>query len=658
MDGIETAAKIRERATHLARSAPIIFVTAIDTDRERILRAYASGAVDFMQKPLEPAILTAKVGVFAALYRARELARQRTIELETERRTGEEAARRFRLLIESVSDYAIFILDPKGHVSTWNVGAERIKGYTASEIVGKHFSTFYSRAEVAAGKCELELEIAERTGRYEEDGWRIRKDGSRFWASVTITALRNREGVLIGFAKITRDLTERRHNEERLRRIAAENAALEAKANADRAQRIQREFLALAAETLASSLDYRTTLASVARLAVPELADWCSVELVEPGCPRPVQVAVEHADPDKVRYAKELGARYPPDPNAKTGVAEVIRTGKPLLYAELPPGLIEAAARDDEHLRLLRELRLESAIVAPLVGRDRILGALTFVYAGSGRGYTESDLAFVDDFARRAAMAIENSQAHATVKATLDFQEGFVAVLGHDLRNPLSAIDMGAAVLRQRMGNDPATARVLDRMRSSSKRMALMIEQILDLTRSRLGGGLELRPAPLDLCPVLTVIVEELRAAHPSQAIELHCPPAATGTWDRARLEQVFSNLVANAISYGAPEKPVKVQVHLLGEEEVRVTVHNEGEPIPEALLARIFEPFRRGGRDSRTSHTAGVGLGLYISREIVRGHGGEIDVRSDRAEGTTFRVTLPRIAAVPAPLQFGARLM
>jgi hypothetical protein len=222
MDGIETAQKLRARATQLGRRVPIIFVTAIDTDRARILQAYDAGAVDFMQKPLEAQVLQAKVGVFADLYRSRHLANEATRKFENERRGAEEEARRFRLVVESVRDYAIFILDPKGHVATWNPGAERIKGYRSSEITGKHFSVFYPPDVAATGKCEAELEIATREGRFEEEGWRLRKDGSRLWASVTITALRDPEtGELVGFAKVTRDLTERVRNEATLQQLAA-----------------------------------------------------------------------------------------------------------------------------------------------------------------------------------------------------------------------------------------------------------------------------------------------------------------------------------------------------------------------------------------------------------------------------------------------------
>ena len=290
-------------------------------------------------------------------------------------------------------------------------------------------------------------------------------------------------------------------------------------------------------------------------------------------------------------------------------------------------------------------------MIVPLIHRERrVLGAISFVYADSGRRYTESDLAFAEDFARRAAMAIENAHAHATLGAALEFQERFVAVLGHDLRNPLAAIDMAAGVLRQRakIANDAATMNVLDRMKSSSTRMSRMIEQVLDLARIRLAGGLALSPEPMNLCETITRIVNEVRMAHPSRTIVLRCEPIR-GTWDGDRLEQVFSNLIANAVHYGAPEKPVSVDARLESG-AVRVGVHNEGEPISESVRAGLFNPFRRGARDSRHAKTAGLGLGLYISREIALAHGGSLEVQSSSSEGTTFRVTLPGGSAPSTP--------
>jgi PAS domain S-box-containing protein len=169
----------------------------------------------------------------------------------------------FRLLVASVRDYAIFMLDPHGRVTTWNIGAERIKGYAAADIIGQHFSIFYPPEDVAAGKPGWELVEAEREGRFEDEGWRLRKDGSRFWADVVITAVRDASGVLRGFAKVTRDLTARREAEETARRLAAEQAA---RAEAEKAETFQRDLLAIVGHDLRNCLSVVLTAAEMNRL--------------------------------------------------------------------------------------------------------------------------------------------------------------------------------------------------------------------------------------------------------------------------------------------------------------------------------------------------------------------------------------------------------
>jgi sigma-B regulation protein RsbU (phosphoserine phosphatase) len=229
-------------------------------------------------------------------------------------------------------------------------------------------------------------------------------------------------------------------------------------------------------------------------------------------------------------------------------------------------------------------------------------------------------------------------------KRAAEFQERFVAILAHDLRNPLAAIDMGVALLRRTA--EPRAARVIGRLESSTARMSRMIEQILDFTRSRLGGGLEVRPTSVDLREVLTQVIDEIRSAHPSRAIVLECPSPIEGVWDRDRLEQVFSNLIANAIHHGLAGTVATVAARVDGS-RVMVSVHNDGLPIPEDLRSKLFDPFRRGSQDSRTAQTAGLGLGLFISREIVIAHAGSIDVQSTAASGTTFRVELPLVSTL-----------
>jgi PAS domain S-box-containing protein len=302
---------------------------------------------------------------------------------EAPRQTQEilrESEERFRLLVEGVKDYAIFMLDAEGHITTWNLGAWRIKGYEAEEIIGEHFSIFYTDEDVERGYPDEVLRLAAADGHYEEEGIRVRKDGSTFWANVVITALRDEAGDLRGFAKVTRDITARREAEERERLLAREQAAreratdiLESISDAffavdnewrftyvnSKAEEVDREgnlkrflnnltgvvengllvrawgtqtdvterrraeeaqrFLAEASDMLASSLDYRETLSSVARLVVPTLADWCVVDVLDENGSLE-RLAVEHPDPGKVALVHKLQERYPPDPDEPSGV--------------------------------------------------------------------------------------------------------------------------------------------------------------------------------------------------------------------------------------------------------------------------------------------------------------------------------------------------
>jgi len=218
MDGFETATLIRQRER--SRYTPIIFVSAVDTLESDVLKGAASGAVDYLFKPVITEVLKSKVAVFVDLFHLNERLKQRAIEQSEER---------FRLLVDSIQDYAIFMLDPEGRVTSWNTGAERIEGYRHGEIVGEHFARFYTAENQATGLPELALQQARLVQRYEQEGWRVRKDGSQFWANAIITALRDEQGALVGFVVVTRDLTERkkveealRESEERLRKQAHE----------------------------------------------------------------------------------------------------------------------------------------------------------------------------------------------------------------------------------------------------------------------------------------------------------------------------------------------------------------------------------------------------------------------------------------------------
>jgi len=322
-----------------------------------------------------------------ALRSARDRAEQSTLEVRGHQESLRESEERFRLMVEGVKDYAIFMLDPEGRVTTWNDGAERVEGYRAEDIVGRHLSVFYTDEDVALGRPEEVLRAAAEEGRHVEEGPRVREDGSSLWASAVITALTDREGSLKGFSVVVHDATERKHTDDVMR------------------------FLAESGATLASSLDYRTTLANVARLAVPTLADWCAVDVMEEDG-SVERLAVEHADPEKVALAYELQERYPSDPETARGIRRVLETGEPDMMAEIPEELMDEAAVDVEHRAIMKELGLRSYMVVPMVARGRMQGAITLVSAESGRRYEDTDLRLAEELARRAALAVDNAKLY------------------------------------------------------------------------------------------------------------------------------------------------------------------------------------------------------------------------------------------------------
>lgn len=287
----------------------------------------------------------------------------------------------FQLFVDAVVDYAIIMLDPEGRISTWNRGAERMLGYTADEVLGKHVSILFTEQDRRRGHPEEELRIAAEQGRYEEEGSRVRKDGSVFPALVTITPVRDENDRLLGFAKVTQDLSEQ-ESRERVARLLVDSSRI-----------------------LSESHDYEATVPKVVRLVVPTFADWCAVDVVEAGAIR--RLATAHADPAREGLVRELAHYFSPEARAVIDVPRVIETGRPELSPEIPDSRLLETARDDEYLRLLRQLRPRSAMIVPLVTRGRVLGALTLVAAESGRRFDEEDLPFAVALADRIAVSID-----------------------------------------------------------------------------------------------------------------------------------------------------------------------------------------------------------------------------------------------------------
>ena len=413
-------------------------------------------------------------------------------------------------------------------------------------------------------------------------------------------------------------------------------------------------FLAEAGVTLASSLDPSITLGKLAELIVPRLADWCGIDLILEGDKAPRSIAVAHPNPEKRKIGEELRSRYPRDWSARRGAPEVLRTGKSEIYPEISSEMLESAAVDPEHLRILRTLGMGSAILVPLKHGQRILGVMTLVRADSKRGYGMQDLGFAEELASRTAIAVENARLYQEARKAVQARDDLLSVTGHELRTPITSLKLQLQMAKRSLAGVPGRelppSRVLAMVESSLGqvgKLTSLIDDLLDFTRIS-GGKLVYRFGSADLRLILREVLERLDDQLRDAGCELKFkdPGTIPLICDSVRMDQVIVNLVTNATKYGAGH-PIEVSGGLdSGCPWVRVRDFGIG--IAAQDQPKIFNRFERAVSHG---HISGFGLGLFIARQIVEAHGGEIQVESELGRGSSFTVKLP---ASSAPLPGG----
>ena len=529
-------------------------------------------------------------------------------------------------ILEAAMDCIVGI-DAEGRITDFNPAAEQLFRYRREDVLGKEMASIIIPPSLR-DRHRAGLARYAQTGKGEVIGRRIeilamRADGSELPVELTITPIAVRGSV--AFTGYVRDITERKKAGERA------------------------ELLTVAGSALASALELRETLATLARLAVPKLADWCTVDLRRAGGATTELVAVAHVDPAKIRLAEELGRRYPPDPDAKIGVPNVLRTGTSELYTEVSDALLAGVAVDDEHLQILRGLSLRSAMAVPLTARGRILGAITFVFAESGRCYTREDVDFAEEFARRAAIAIDNaalyeSEQNARRNAELAnrAKDDFLATVSHELRTPLNAMLGWTRLLRGGDLSIEKQARALETIERNAVTQAQLIDDLLDVSRI-ISGKLRLEVEPVQMGLVVEHAIDTLRLAGEAKNVALSTTLEETGPilGDPHRLQQVVWNLVSNAIKFTPKGGRVHLELTRL-DESLRIAVTDTGPGVAPAFLPHLFERFKQADGATTRAH-GGLGLGLAICRHIVELHGGSIEVESKGpGMGATFVVLLP----------------
>jgi PAS domain S-box-containing protein len=429
---------------------------------------------------------------------------------------------------------------------------------------------------------------------------------------------------------------------ERARLYEAEHLARE------RAERLQQRlsFLAEVTARLTASLDGPTQVDLLARLAVPRLADCCAV-YVQRDSGWISRMAMAHVDPAQQQQLQMAGEDRI-DPQGAHPAAQVFRSGQAVVALRLPaaPG---AAAGEVPHAMVAQPLTPRAYMLFPLMVRDQILGAMSFVLTDPARSYTEEDVTFAGEVARRAALALENAHLYHEAQDAIQLRDQFLSVAAHELKTPLTALLGNAQLLQRRVAREPVLTardqRNLAVVVEQAQRLNQLVTALLDLSRLE-TGQLAIQQEPLDLGALARRAVEAAAGSLEGRGLKLRCPSDAVMVYgDPLRLEQVLQNLLQNAAKYSSPPTPIAVDV-VPEASSVAISVRDQGIGIPAAAIPHLFDRFYRASNAANTG-TAGVGIGLYVVREIVARHGGTVGVVSTEGEGSTFTVTLPLI---PAP--------
>jgi PAS domain S-box-containing protein len=512
------------------------------------------------------------------------------------------------LLVDAIADYAIFLLGPEGDIRSWNQGAERTMGYLADEIIGSSFSRFYGPEDLAAHKPEFELEVAARDGRIEDEGWRIRKDGTRFWANTVITALRNSAGAVTGFAKVTRDLSLRREAEEQLRE---------------------------------SEEIFRLLVSSVKEYAIFLLDPDGNVATWNAGAQR-----IKGYAPNEI-IGRHFSAFYS---------EEDIRNRKPERELEIA---IREGSVEDEGWRIRKDgTRFWANVVITAVldrhGRLRGFAKVTRDLTERRRA-EETQRALLEQREARMIAEDERRRAEAASRAEREAnraKDEFLMTLSHELRTPMTSILGWSRLLGNMSPHDAAFRDAIAAIGRSAELQARLIDDVLDVSRI-VSGKLRLTVGDIDLERVLLSALETVRLSTDSKAITVLTdfdPNLGTISGDETRLQQVVWNLLTNAVKFTPRNGTITLRAERSAS-SVRIIVSDSGEGIATSFLPHIFEPFRQAENASTRVH-GGLGLGLSIVRYLVEAHGGTVEATSEgTGKGATFIVTLPTVTtAVSTP--------
>jgi PAS domain S-box-containing protein len=565
-DGIDTAEEIWNRFR-----IPIIFLTAY-ADERTIERAKKTEPFGYILKPFEESDLHTSIEMALKKHRSiqeREASHQEALA---------ESEEQFKLLVNSVQDYGIYMLDLDGNIKTWNAGAERIKGYTSDEVLGRHFSIFYPEEERRAGTPELALKQVVEKGRFQDEGWRMRKGGIRFWANVNITPLLDKEGKLKGFAKVIRDVTERKSTQESLQSTR---------------------------DLLQAILDFAPVVIYVKNKQGRYIqANRCFEELVG----RPLEQIIGKTDSDL--FHQEIVKQF-------HAHEEIVFQQNQSIQTE------EVAFRNGVPHTFL-------SVRFPLLDSTGNPYAVCVISSDiTDRKLAEAQLSQLLKNLQEAMKAREDFISIASHELKTP-----ITSMKLQMQGMLRAIQRGGL---ESIGSEKF-CQSFTRSTQQLDRLTRLVEDMLDISRINCGA-LTIHKELMNLGELVHEVVdrnkEQLAAA--KIPVQLEVEPDLIGNWDRFRIDQVITNLLSNTIKYAAG-KPIGIRLSKAND-CATLSVTDGGIGIPKDSLERIFDRFERA---VAVTNITGLGVGLYIVRHIIQRHGGSIRAESELGKYSTFTVELP----------------
>lgn len=534
----------------------------------------------------------------------------------------------FRALIENSSD-AIALVSHEGLFTYVSPSVQKILGFTPEELLGHNTLELFPPDHLPAALEQFDT-VAKTPGlTVTVEHTCIHKDGSLRWLESTITNHLH-DPHIQAFVANFRNISERKQAEER------------------------QHILDQVSNLVVSSLDQQITLTEIAQLLVPSLADYCRIAILDEQH-RIQEIAVNHTDPDKVALVQALYDQYKDQAEPVYGVQKLLRTGKPELISNVSQDVLAHIQVHPDMLDILRELALKSYMGVPLIARDRIIGAITFSSVQPSREYTKADLYFAQELARRIASALDNvhlyRQAQAEIRERKNAEEAlresearkdeFISMASHELKTPLTSLKGFTNLLQRRLTKqgDKQALHFLTRMEEQLDKLTKLVSDLLDVTKMQ-TGKLEFREERIYLNELVRETLENLQGITETHHLQLEEVTDVQVLGDKDRLGQVLINLLTNAIKYSPEADTVIVRVSA-DEHNAIVSVQDFGIGIAETHQEKIFERFYQVN-DNTEKTFSGLGIGLYISSQIVSGHHGLLWVKSAKRAGATFYLSLP----------------